>query len=48
MATLQISLVSTSTSYDNVLGWYNSRTGEAGILFLSTDDGSPGTTARGR
>ncbi|HEX5110136.1 MAG TPA: cadherin domain-containing protein, partial [Vicinamibacterales bacterium] len=51
MATLQITFVSESAGYDNVLGWYNSRTGEAGIIFLSTnDDGphasiSPGTIA---
>jgi Ca2+-binding RTX toxin-like protein len=37
VTTLQITLVSESTDYQNTLGWYNTRTGEAGILFLSTD-----------
>jgi len=51
MATLQITFVSENAGYDNVLGWYNSRTGEAGIIFLSTNDDGPdagisaGTTA---
>jgi len=51
MATLQITFVSESAGYDNVLGWYNSRTGEAGILFIDTNDDGPdagisaGTTA---
>jgi len=51
MATLQITFVSEDAGYDNVLGWYNSRTGEAGIIFINTnDDGrhaaiSPGTVA---
>jgi Ca2+-binding RTX toxin-like protein len=38
MTTLQISFVSESAGYDSVLGWYNSRTGEAGIVFSSTND----------
>ena len=51
MTTLQITFVSESAGYQNTLGWYNSRTGEAGVIFLNTnDDGpkagiSPGTTA---
>ncbi len=51
MATLQITFVSESAGYDNCLGWYNSRTGEAGIIFISTNDDGPhasisaGTTA---
>ena len=51
MATLQITFVSESAGYDNVLGWYNSRTGEAGIIFINTNDDGPcagitaGTTA---
>ena len=51
MTTLQITFVSESAGYDSCFGWYNSRTGEAGIIFISTnDDGtnagiSSGTTA---
>ncbi|HJS39716.1 MAG TPA: Ig-like domain-containing protein [Burkholderiales bacterium] len=51
MTTLQITFVSESAGYDNVLGWYNSRTGEAGIIFINTNDDGPdagisaGTTA---
>jgi Ca2+-binding RTX toxin-like protein len=51
MATLQITFVSESAGYENVLGWYNSRTGEAGIIFINTNDDGPhagisaGTTA---
>jgi len=41
MATLQITFVSESASYDSCLGWYNSRTGEAGIIFISTNDDGP-------
>ena len=45
MTTLQITLVSESADYQNTLGWYNTRTGEAGILFLDTSDPASGTTA---
>ncbi len=51
MTTLQITFVSESAGYDNAFGWYNSRTGEAGIIFISTNDDGPkaaisaGTTA---
>jgi Ca2+-binding RTX toxin-like protein len=51
MTTLQITFVSESAGYQNTLGWYNTRTGEAGIIFLDTNDDGPdagissGTTA---
>ena len=45
MATLEIAFVSESAGYSNTLGWYNTRTGEAGILFLDTNDLAAGTTA---
>jgi Cadherin domain/Domain of unknown function (DUF4114) len=41
MSTLQITFVSESAGYDNAFGWYNSRTGEAGIIFRSTNDDGP-------
>lgn len=45
MATLQITFVSESTGYRNSFGWYNSRTGEAGIIFLDASDDGGATTA---
>jgi hypothetical protein len=51
MTTLQITFVSESAGYQNTLGWYNTRTGEAGIVFIDTNDDGPnpgisaGTTA---
>lgn len=41
VATLQITFVSESAGYQNTLGWYNTRTGEAGIIFLNTNDDGP-------
>jgi VCBS repeat-containing protein len=35
---LEISFASEEASYRNVLGWYNKRTGEAGVLFADTND----------
>ncbi len=41
MATLQITFVSESAGYQNTLGWYNKRTGEAGIVFRNANDDGP-------
>src|SRR5262245_16890967 len=38
MTTLQIEFISESAGYRNSFGWYNTRTGEAGIIWADTND----------
>ncbi len=42
---LAITFVSEEAGFANVLGWYNRRTGEAGILFANANDDGPGAGA---